>query len=759
MQINKPMLIDKKTEENFKVAQLTKWGFEVDKHYTLGKIDAKFKNIWLEVKKSGDDVYDMLAQIIFTAYRENGKYRQLPPYLGCFNDCNGAVIAKSNVYDIMRYKDMNWEQTPSKIDDKTVGIIKNLLTDVREFNLDDFGIKLKEIESTEYLQQDDITKTTFVLVYQEWLKAVGSIISFGTNDDIENLKPDCFLADLMVSGNKTITDKLRVVSLMKFGGDCVYITKQPNEMFSEIKITDQKAYQNFWSRYKRPPEEQWQEFILNRRDLLQPIEKRQRKGEFYTPEVWSMKSKIYFEKIFGANWQDKYWIWDCCCGTGRLEEGLINPERVFMSTLDQEDIDIIKHKKFMQDAAHHPFQFNFVDDEWKPKKEGGKIPDKLWKVIKEEPQNVLIYINPPYAEASNAKQASGTGEAKDGVSDTLVKKEMVSRGLGKAGNDLFAQFYFRIYTQIKGCKVGVFSKLKNCNGSNYAKFREAFPYKFCGGFMCRADTFDNVTGQFPIGFQLWDSSIAEERAEFTFDVLNNDGEFVNTKKIYNLKKGEFINDWFKTNNRSTEEVLCVALKHGNDFQHNNGVALYKEAIKSHNQNKITKSNLIDGLIYVAVRHCIKATWLNDRDQFTKPKKQYDNTTVQDSTKYAYEEDQNFINNCVVFALLHAQNNTNWQFFKNSEIDVSEARDMEIYELALKGQKFSETASRLLETGRQVYTLYHKNFNNPNAGRKTVWQSLKNHDEFKPLNKSFLEIQKQLAGEIADDAHTYGFLKI
>lgn len=36
------------------------------------------------------------------------------------------------------------------------------------------------------------------------------------------------------------------------------------------------------------------------------------------------------------------------------------------------------------------------------------------------------------------------------------------------------------------------------------KFRETFKAEFLAGFLCPADTFDNVKGQFPIGFLVWD---------------------------------------------------------------------------------------------------------------------------------------------------------------------------------------------------------------------------------------------------------------
>lgn len=76
--------------------------------------------------------------------------------------------------------------------------------------------------------------------------------------------------------------------------------------------------------------------------------------------------------------------------------------------------------------------------------------------------------------------------------------------LGKASNELFAQFFIRIYKEIPHCKLAAFSKLKYLNASNFVKFRETFKAKFLAGFLCPADTFDNVKGQFPIGFLVWD---------------------------------------------------------------------------------------------------------------------------------------------------------------------------------------------------------------------------------------------------------------
>jgi hypothetical protein len=47
------------------------------------------------------------------------------------------------------------------------------------------------------------------------------------------------------------------------------------------------------------------------------------------------------KKTFGKNWQDEYFIWDCCCGTANLLANLVNPDNIWASTIDQPDVDII----------------------------------------------------------------------------------------------------------------------------------------------------------------------------------------------------------------------------------------------------------------------------------------------------------------------------------------------------------------------------------------------------------------------------------
>ncbi|CRF46596.1 hypothetical protein [Helicobacter heilmannii] len=223
---------------------------------------------------------------------------------------------------------------------------------------------------------------------------------------------------------------------------------------------NQEAHKAFWKIYKRPPAPKYQDYIKDRRDLLFSRESREYQGAFYTPRMWADKSKEYLARLLGEDFQDNYFIWDLCAGTGNLLVGLNNPTNTFASTLDKNDIQIIKERATSPDkykklniAEKHIFAFDFLHDPL------DQVCAALQKILDnpKERAKLLIYINPPYAEAGNKSQMSGTGKNKRGVSCqkspelqkfhayTVYKNE-----LGKARNEVFAQFFMRIVKEIAG---------------------------------------------------------------------------------------------------------------------------------------------------------------------------------------------------------------------------------------------------------------------------------------------------------------------
>lgn len=191
--------------------------------------------------------------------------------------------------------------------------------------------------------------------------------------------------------------------------------------------------------------------------------------------------------------------------------------RLYASTLDKADVKIMRElakNQHLPLLQNHIFQFDFLNDSLfdtpcerhKDKLDSAckdcqvsKLPKSLQEILKDETKHrkLIIFINPPYAEAGNIRQTSGTGVNKSGVSLGNATYKKYKETLGKASNELFAQFFMRIYQEIPHCKLATFSKLKYLNASNFVKFRETFKAKFLTGFMCPADTFDNVKGAFP----------------------------------------------------------------------------------------------------------------------------------------------------------------------------------------------------------------------------------------------------------------------
>ncbi|MBQ9630258.1 MAG: hypothetical protein IJR49_01570, partial [Treponema sp.] len=206
----------------------------------------------------------------------------------------------------------------------------------------------------------------------------------------------------------------------------------------------------------------------------------------------------------------------------------------------------------------HVFQFDFLNDEFLPRTNGGKLPDDLYKIItnKEERKKLVIYINPPYAETTTASTVTGTGANKSGVATTNRTYEKYKNIIGKASNEIYAQFLIRIYCELQFCKIANFAKLKALCAFNFADFRNVYKAKLEKLFIVPANIFDNVKGQFPIGFHFWNGNKQEKFSKIIADVFNADGKFFGHKKIsIDSKNYMSINRWMKKLDIETENII------------------------------------------------------------------------------------------------------------------------------------------------------------------------------------------------------------
>ena len=643
--------------------------------YQAGNLFESIHFLWAEAKRSSKaDILESFVQLILTIGKEKTFENELPPtFLGAFDDEKIAFVPYDEIMHIFNQNDFNWNVTPSKHDTKEFKQLYETSKKLLESKKLQFDYKTNSKELQEFIKANftlankhthkiQITKNNFTIIYQKWLTKVKDSISIDWELAKKSgiLDADFYLADLLSIDNKTIKDKLFVI----LENDHYTFDTKKTDIGSVISEKsafndNQKAHNAFWNLYERPPKEEFWDYIIERRDLLVPQDIRERKGAFFTPQMWVQKAQSYLTKALGENYQEEYYIWDCAAGTGNLLVGLANPARIYASTLDKADVEIMKDlakNKSLNVFEGNIFQFDFLNDDLldKPCNKHkdfdstckdccpSELPKTLQNIIKDEAKRkkLVIFINPPYAEATSATTITNTGSNKALVARGNQVSEKYKNPLGEANNELFAQFFIRIYKEIPDCIMASFSKLKYINSQNFIKFRETFKAKFLQGFIAPAYTFDNVKGKFPIGFLVWDLNQKVSFRKIKLDIFDEKAKYQGKKNFYSDDAKESLNKWivkFKDNAQNLAYIVNIPP----DFQHNSQVALLSQPQKRYCLN-VTQNNLIYFCIYFAVRHVIPATWINDRDQFLYPNDEW-------------QKDAKFQNDCLAFTLFHGQN--------------------------------------------------------------------------------------------------------
>ena len=537
--------------------------------------------LWAEAKRGKANLDHALVQLILTIGKAQLHTRQSPPiYLGAFDATRIYFVPFHKLHDIFWMNDFNWSVTPSDHSSKEFSLVAERVQGIiEEENLTfDFVKDVKElrkfikknfIAGKEKTTKIPITKTNFITIYSKWEEAVRPTIAIDWTNAKEQgiISADFYLADLLSQEGSTLTERLYVILRDKHyrlikGTDTLGLME-----FREVHFSDnQRAYNDFWNKYQRPPKREYWDFLLGRRDLLVPQDVRERKGSYFTPRLWVELSQQYLAEHFGDNWQEEYYVWDCAAGTGNLLNGLSEKYRIFASTLDEADV------KVMQDRAanganllpEHIFQFDFLNDEF----DCGKLPKALQDIIQDEEKRkkLIIYINPPYAEASNSRTITKTGSNRTGVSHSMIYTKYGAI-MGSSKKELFAQFLMRIYRELPLVKIAEFSTLKILQSSSSQKFRSTYRAELEKIFIVPADTFDNVRGQFPIGFKIWDTAKEELFKCIIADMYNSKGQFIGKKEIYNLSPKSLVIDWIRKFDDTSAPLISYMRLLGTDIQH------------------------------------------------------------------------------------------------------------------------------------------------------------------------------------------------
>ena len=630
-----------KSEEDVKDAYIKALGL---KNLSKNLIDIQTKEIWFEAKDKPSSTYAMFTQLLHYVDAALKKGENVPPFLAVIDTTKAALMKTTDVMPLFKDKTIKWGKSASQFEQTTLEQVSTYIgTHFVSFKIEtheqEFISTVKLAIKSGEIIRTQITPDNLKQVFDKWVALIGKELSGVDETDYALL----FFADIMHDGKHATHENLPA-RLLHDGEKPVFLLN--NKTYN---LGNYEGYRQFWMIYHKPPQPEYRNYLLERRDSLIPLDERSFKGAYYTPLAVVDKAYDLLAETLGNNWQKNYVVWDMCCGVGNLEVKHSNPRNVFMSTLDVADIDVMKASKTCVAATR--FQYDYLNDDITDDGKidyslTNKVPPALRQAIVEG-KKILVLINPPYAEATNANNTThGGGENKTGVAKTKVAS-FAMQSYGKASNELFTQFVARIAQEIPTATLAMFSTLKYVSSPTLSKFRQVWSAKYIGGFVVHSKAFDGINGNFPIGFLIWETNQLAKKSivisEITTEVLDKNSNPVGEKIFFNTSAMSLLTDWVyrpKTNDldviplknavtpatatkdlrgtRWSDNALAYIWCNSNDVQQSVKTALFSSGFNGGHGIFINPENLWQAAIVFSVRRLIKPTWLNDRDQFLQP---------------------------------------------------------------------------------------------------------------------------------------------
>lgn len=785
-----------KSEEDVKDAYIKALGL---KTVSKGLIDIQTEEIWFEAKDAATAPVLMFAQLLFYVRDAWKKGEMIPPFLAVIDREKAAVMETNKAMPIMADKSIKWPKSASMVNKAVAAqvapyIETHFVVYRIESNEKEFIQTIKSAVKAGKLERTQITPDNLRQVFDKWVAMVGCELEGVDKVDYALL----FFADIMHDGKKAAMSNLPARLLHEDDKPLFLLDGKTYELSSD------KGYRNFWAIYHRPPEEEFRHYLLERRDSLLPLDERSFKGAYYTPLDVVDHAYDFLADTLGKNWQQKYIVWDMCCGVGNLEVKHSNHRNIFMSTLDKADIDVMTASRTC--VAANKFQYDYLNDDVTDEGEidyslTNKIPDELRQAIQDSTEKkkgakkILVLINPPYGESGSSDTVSGTGQHKTEIASTKIAETM--GGYGYASRELFAHFLVRIQREIPNAVVAMFSKLKYVNAPNFQDFRDNWNPKYLDGFIVHSKSFDGLKGNFPIGFLVWDSSKEGKQPHIVTKVYDKNCNFVGEKTFYMKVDQKPLNEWIERPRSNSQDALPLKnaitpatvtkdlrgdkwadgaigsmLANSNMLQNASTLtALFSSGFGSAGAFFVTPENLWKAAIIFTVRKIIKPTWLNDRDQFLQP-----STPLTDEFK----------SDCLIWMLFHISNlsasandlewnGKKWSLvnhfipFTEAEVGASGRFESEFMSSYLKKLKLSKEAKAVLDEGRKLWKLYHSTkfekkirdeykLNRPDVGWYQIRKSLEDNADnmtvdFAPFKEAFNALTEKIHPLVYD----YGFL--
>jgi hypothetical protein len=783
-----------KSEEDVKDVYIKALGLT---GYSKNLIDIQTKEIWFEAKDTAKySTYAMFTQLMHYVQDALNKGEYVPPFLVVMDTKKAAIMKSEDVLPFLAKKTITWGKSASSYTQEALDAISaHIGTHIVSFKIEtheeEFISTIKNAIKKGDIIRIAITPDNLKQVFDKWVEKIGREIKGVHEEDYALL----FFADIMHDGTVSTHNNLPAELLHKNNSPVFSLGTKIYE------LGNKEGYRQFWAIYNKPPKAEYRNYLLERRDSLIPLDERSFKGAYYTPLAVVDKAYDKLTETLGKNWQKDYIVWDMCCGVGNLEVKHSNPRNIYMSTLDSADVDVMKATKTC--VAAQRFQYDYLNDDIAV--DGtinytltNKVPEGLQKAIADG-KKILVLINPPYAESGSSLNE----DAKTNVASTKVGNNMEEYGFAK--RELFIQFVARIAKEIPNATIAMFSKMKYINAPNFEKFREIWNAVYLGGYIVHSQSFDGLKGEFPIGFLVWKTNQNANKksviTEIITDVLDKKSNPIGIKSFYNLPSNSYLNSWVKRPRANKQAV--IPLKNAispatrtidvrgcnwsdnaigslylssNDIQSTRTTAIVSSGFNSAGAFFVNPENLWQAAIIFTVRRVIKATWLNDRDQFLQP------------TEVLTDE---FKNDCLLWMLFNGSNltasandlewnNKKWSIvnhfipFTEEEVNAPERFESDFMVQYLSDKILSEEAALVLEEGKKLWQAYFANtdvrtvrdelkLNRSDVGWYQIRKALQARNAsgdfalvpFKPFEEAY----KALSEKLQPQVYSLGFLKL
>lgn len=783
-----------RTEEDVKDAYILALGLQgVSKNL----VDIQTQEVWFEAKAISTPPIVMFAQLMFYIRAAKKRGEPIPAFLAVIDRDKAAIMPTEKALPLLDDKSIVWPKSGSQAGKQLAAqIAPHVQTHIVEYEIahDEAAFigAVKDAIRERRIIRTPITPDNLRQVFDRWVAMIGEELGVKAQANYAVL----FFADVMHDGQQEAMNNLPARLLMTAAGPTFLLNGETYE------LSNHRGYRNFWAIYHRPPEQKHRHYLLERRDSLLPVDEQKFKGAYYTPLHIVDKAYNQLRATLGENWQDRYLVWDMCAGVGNLEAKHSNLRNVFMSTLDQADVTIMRSNPAF--AGAEIFQYDYLNDDITDF--GGvdyslsnKLPLILRHAIadarerKESAKPILVLINPPYGEAANSQGNAG----KTGIATTKLSHGMDD--LGYAARELFVQFMHRAMFELPTAKLAMFAKIKYVNAPNFDRFRERWRAKFLDGFVVPSRVFDGIKGNYPISFLLWDMASEEPSTSISTIVLDRDGIAIGEKTFFNIPNHRFLSNWIPRARKSKSEAVPLinaitpisktqhirnrhwsdgAIAHffcnGNDLQNAGTMTAIFSSVHSIGHAGgyfVTEDNLWQVAVVFAVRRVIPQTWLNDRDQFLQPSQPLPNE---------------FKSDCLVWMLFNGSNLTagadglrwndrDWSLvnhfipFTEAQVGATGRFESDFMVRQVASLTFSPEARSVLDEGRKLWTRFHATgfprkirneykLGRPDAGWYQIRRALEDYNDTEPTDLDpFKAAYAALTAKLRPQVYQLGFL--